>query len=107
MTQPTVSLKDLQYRQFLLVTPDSPLSEVTRHMDNDGLETAVVMQGKTLLGILSARDRLRAFHQHTPSDTPVHELMNTAHCTLNQSTSIWDACSNLLQQAEREGKICR
>ncbi|ASJ73294.1 PAS domain S-box protein [Granulosicoccus antarcticus] len=102
MTQLTVSLKELPLRKFLQVAPDTLLSEAARQMDNDGLDTALVMQGQNLLGILGSRDRLRAFHQQTPPNTPVRELMNSAHCSLKQNTFITDACSHLLQHAASE-----
>ncbi len=68
-------------------------------MDRDGLEKACVMQGHTLLGTLSVKDRIRAIHQQLPSDTPVRELMCVAHRMLSQRTSVRDACTHLLEQA--------
>lgn len=97
MTDPTSSLDKLSYRPFTCMSPDTPLSEAGSCMDREGLEKAVVMEGRTLLGILSLKDRLRAINQQVPSGTPVRELMTGTCRTLSQSTAVRDAYSHLLE----------
>ena len=97
MTQISSTLSALPYRKCLRISADIQLGEAASHMDESGQTQAVVMQGETLLGVFTARERLRAFHLKTSPNTPVYELMSSAHLTLTQNTSVEEACSCLLK----------
>lgn len=102
MTQISGNLSALPYRECIRISADTPLSEAACHMDEHGQTRAVVMQGETLLGVFTARERLRAFHLEISANTPVYKLMSSAHLTLTQKASVKEACRCLLNQTPCE-----
>lgn len=102
MTQSSSTLSALPFRECLKVSANTSLGKTARQMDEHGQTRAVVMQGETLLGVFTARERLRALHLRICATTPVHELMNSAHLTLSQNSTIEEACSCLLENSSSD-----
>jgi|GEM_PF-1833652 len=105
MTQLGSTLSALPYRDCLRVSANTPLGEAARQMDERALTKAVVMQGEIILGVFTARERLRAFHLKVTANTPVYELISTAHLTLKQKASVEEACSCLLKHTPCESLL--
>lgn len=79
------------------IAPDAPVLDALRRMAEHGIGAVLVMDGPTLVGILSERDYARkvVLHGRTSADTAVRDIM-TAEVRTTQSSATSEHCMQLM-----------
>jgi CBS domain-containing protein len=95
-------LGELMTGAIVAVAPEDTLGEAAERMAEDGVGSAVVLDGGRLIGILTERDLLRAVagRVHT-SEARVREWMTEDPITASESTSTDEAMRTMLEQGFR------
>jgi CBS domain-containing protein len=95
-------LGELMTGGIVAVAPEDTLGEAAERMAEDGVGSAVVLDGGRLIGILTERDLLRAVagRVHT-SEARVREWMTEDPITASESTSTDEAMRTMLEQGFR------
>jgi CBS domain-containing protein len=95
-------LGELMTGAIVAVAPEDTLGEAAERMAEEGVGSAVVLDGGRLIGILTERDLLRAVagRVHT-SEARVREWMTEDPITASESTSIDEAMRTMLEQGFR------
>lgn len=89
-------LLDGKGHEVLSITPDSPVLDAIKLMAERYVGALLVIQGDTLVGIVSERDYARniVLKGRSSSSTPVHEIMDTTINSVALEDSI-DHCMRL------------
>jgi CBS domain-containing protein len=95
-------LGELMTGAVVAVAPEDTLGEAAERMAEEGVGSAVVLDGGRLIGILTERDLLKAVagRVHT-SEARVREWMTEDPITADESTSIDEAMRTMLEQGFR------
>ena len=83
--------------ETLMVSPDTPVSEVIRRMKETAMSCALVVEGRNLAGIFTEHDVLckLACAEHETLTTPIRELMTPQPEALNETDSIAAALNKM------------
>jgi CBS domain-containing protein len=73
-----VKVRDLPPGRLLSVDPQTPISEVARHMQEDDSDSMAVMSGGKLVGIITEKDLVRAIADGVDPQQARAELLMTA-----------------------------
>jgi CBS domain-containing protein len=81
------------------VAPEAPVLEAIRLMAEHGVGALLVMQGDTLLGVVSERDYARKviLKGRSSNDTPVREIMSSPVTTVRAEQSVHD-CMRIMSE---------
>jgi CBS domain-containing protein len=95
-------LGELMTGAIVAVAPEDTLGEAAERMAEEGVGSAVVLDGGRLIGILTERDLLGAVagRVHT-SEARVREWMTEDPVTASESTSADEAMRTMLEQGFR------
>jgi CBS domain-containing protein len=95
-------LGELMTGAIVAVAPEDTLGEAAERMAEEGVGSAVVLDGGRLIGILTERDLLGAVagRVHT-SEARVREWMTEDPITASESTSADEAMRTMLEQGFR------
>lgn len=76
--------------ELVTVTPDQPVFEAVRKMDQHGVGAVLVMRGQVLVGILSERDYARkvVLLERSSRSTRVEQIMTTQVVTVEPQQSV-------------------
>jgi CBS domain-containing protein len=87
---------------IVAVAPEDTLGEAAERMAEEGVGSAVVLDGGRLIGILTERDLLRAVagRVHT-SEARVREWMTEDPITASEETTVDEAMRTMLEQGFR------
>jgi CBS domain-containing protein len=79
------------------IGPDAPVLDALRVMAEHGIGAVLVMDGPTLVGILSERDYARkvVLYGRTSADTPVRDIMSTDVVTAAPNDTV-DHCMQVV-----------
>lgn len=82
--------------------PDTTLSEAAQAMEGSDLGSLAVVEGMSLLGLLTERDIRRAVARGLDTDkTPVTEIMSTDPDTFDPDLDVWDAAAWIAESGYR------
>ena len=73
-----MKVRDLPPGRLLSVDPQTPISEVARHMHEDDSDSIAVMSGGKLVGIITEKDLVRAIADGVDPQQARAELLMTA-----------------------------
>ena len=81
------------------IRPDAPVLDALRAMAEHGIGAVLVMDGPTLVGILSERDYARkvVLYGRTSADTPVRDIMSAGVLTATPHDTT-DHCMQLMTE---------
>jgi CBS domain-containing protein len=79
------------------IQPDAPVLDALRVMAEHGIGAVLVMEGPTLVGILSERDYARkvVLHGRSSADTPVRDIMSSEVFTTTPNDTV-EHCMQLV-----------
>lgn len=93
---------DLAAREPVAVKPDMSLREAAQTMHENGIGSAIVLDGATLAGILTERDVLRAVGTNVDADrTTVSELMTPQVVTVGPDWEVYEAAAEMTDRGIR------
>ncbi|MCG8668799.1 MAG: DUF294 nucleotidyltransferase-like domain-containing protein [Pseudomonadales bacterium] len=102
MTDPTLMtrpIKELMTRDVFKVTPETSVQQLALAMSEKRISSALVMEDKVLMGIVTDRDlRNRVLAKGLSSDISVAEIMTTNPVALHESTTVFDATLLMTQR---------
>lgn len=81
--------------------PDTSLIEAARAMEGSDLGSLAVVEGLTLLGLITERDIRRAVADGTDLTTAVSEVMSDDPDTFDPDLDVWDAASWIAESGYR------
>jgi CBS domain-containing protein len=81
--------------------PDTTLVEAARVMEDSDLGSLAVVEGTTLLGLITERDIRRVVADGTDLDTAVSELMSGDPDTFDPDLDVWDAATWIAESGYR------
>lgn len=81
--------------------PDTTLLEAAAAMDGSDLGSLGVVEGMTLLGLVTERDIRRAVANGTDLETVVSDVMSDDPDTFDPDLDVWDAASWLAESDYR------
>ena len=81
--------------------PDTSLLEAARAMEGSDLGSLAVVEGMTLLGLVTERDIRRAVAAGTDLDVSVSSLMSGDPDTFDPDLDVWDAAAWIAESGYR------
>lgn len=81
--------------------PETTLLEVASAMEGSDLGSLAVVEGMSLLGLVTERDIRRAVATGTDLDTPVSVVMSDDPDTFDPDLDVWDAASWIAESGYR------
>ncbi len=81
--------------------PETTLLEAAAAMEGSDLGSLAVVEGMSLLGLITERDIRRAVADHLDLDTAVAELMSDDPDTFDPDLDVWDAASWIAESGYR------
>jgi CBS domain-containing protein len=108
------NLLDSKGYDVLTVSPDAPVRNAVEKMENISAGTALVMEGGSVVGIISERDVIRkvVLENKNIDDVQVQEIMTTNLTTITTETPL-DECMQLITDKRirhlpvlRDGNLC-
>jgi CBS domain-containing protein len=89
----------LKPRNVISISPDVNVLEALKLMAKENIGAVMVLQGDSLVGILSERDYARKviLEGKTSSSTKVSEIMTTKVITVEESQKV-DDCMNIMNE---------
>jgi CBS domain-containing protein len=89
----------LKPRNVISISPDVNVLEALKLMAKENIGAVMVLQGDSLVGILSERDYARkvVLEGKTSSSTKVSEIMTTKVVTVEESQKV-DDCMNIMTE---------
>ncbi len=81
--------------------PDTTLVEAAAAMEGSDLGSLAVVEGHSLLGLITERDIRRAVADGTDLGSPVSKLMSGDPDTFDPDLDVWDAASWLAESGYR------
>jgi CBS domain-containing protein len=81
--------------------PDTTLLEAAGAMEGSDLGSLAVVEGVSLLGLITERDIRRAVANGTDLDSPVSALMSGDPDTFDPDLDVWDAASWIAESGYR------
>lgn len=81
--------------------PDTTLLEAAGAMEGSDLGSLAVVEGLSLLGLITERDIRRAVANGTDLDSPVSALMSDDPDTFDPDLDVWDAASWIAESGYR------
>ena len=89
-------LLDEKGRSVFAIAPGEPVLAAIRMMAERGVGALLVLDGETLVGVISERDYARKIilNNRSSSDTPVRDVMSTAVITVAPGDGV-DTCMRL------------
>ena len=95
-------LGELMSRNLLAVAPEDTLGEAAERMTDEGVGSAVVLDGGRLIGILTERDVLRAVAGRVhSSDARVREWMTEDPIVAGEETTAAESLETMLMHGFR------
>ncbi|HEU4320404.1 MAG TPA: CBS domain-containing protein [Acidimicrobiia bacterium] len=81
--------------------PDTTLLEAARAMEGSDLGSLAVVEGMTLLGLVTERDIRRAVADGTDLDASVSNFMSGDPDTFDPDLDVWDAAAWIVESGYR------
>ena len=81
--------------------PDTTLYEAAVAMEQSDLGSLAVIEGMSLIGLITERDIRRAIAQGTSFETAVSELMSGEPDTFDPDLDVWDAAAWIAESGYR------
>jgi CBS domain-containing protein len=81
--------------------PDTTLREAALAMEGSDLGSLAVVEGMSLLGLITERDIRRAVAGDTDLDAPVSALMSGEPDTFDPDLDVWDAATWIAESGYR------
>jgi CBS domain-containing protein len=81
--------------------PDTTLAEAARVMEASDLGSLAVVEGMSLLGLITERDIRRSVAEGIDLDTAVSELMSDDPDTFDPDLDVWDAATWIAESGYR------
>jgi CBS domain-containing protein len=81
--------------------PDTTLLEAAGAMEGSDLGSLAVVEGVSLLGLITERDIRRAVANGTDLDSPVSAVMSDDPDTFDPDLDVWDAASWIAESGYR------
>ncbi len=81
--------------------PDTTLVEAAAAMEGSDLGSLAVVEGHSLLGLITERDIRKAVADGTDLESPVSRLMSGDPDTFDPDLDVWDAASWLAESGYR------
>lgn len=94
-------LGDLVGKAPYVCGPDTTLLEAAAAMEGSDLGSLAVVEGLSLLGLVTERDIRRAVANGTDLDSPVSTVMSGDPDTFDPDLDVWDAASWIAESGYR------
>ena len=94
-------LGDLVGKAPFVCGPETTLLEAAEAMEQSDLGSLAVVEGMTLLGLVTERDIRRAVARGTDLETPVSQVMSGDPDTFDPDLDVWDAASWIVESGYR------
>lgn len=96
-----MKLGDLVGKAPYVCGPDTTLREAALAMEGSDLGSLAVVEGMSLLGLITERDIRRAVAGDADLDAPVSTLMSGDPDTFDPDLDVWDAASWIAESGYR------
>ena len=94
-------LGDLVGKAPFVCGPETTLLEAAEAMEQSDLGSLAVVEGMTLLGLVTERDIRRAVARGTDLESPVSQVMSGDPDTFDPDLDVWDAASWIVESGYR------
>lgn len=96
-----MQLGDLVGQAPYLCGPDTTLLEAASAMEGSDLGSLAVVEGLSLIGLITERDIRRAVANGTDLETPVSSVMSDDPDTFDPDLDVWDAAAWIVESGYR------
>jgi CBS domain-containing protein len=94
-------LGDLVGKAPFVCGPETTLLEAAEAMEQSDLGSLAVVEGMSLLGLVTERDIRRAVARGTDLESPVSQVMSGDPDTFDPDLDVWDAASWIVESGYR------